>query len=179
MTNFLRLAVAAATAATVALAPFSVAHASSFGGSSNGSAAVVDKPQPTEPQPSQPGQTVEQIDREVSETLRKKFRDALNKAGHTENADATGKAEELVQRALAGEFTLTHRGNGVYAWEGPLIEDGYYYGLVMRMPKAETTFGVQVMDQFEMESQEHAYPYGVATDFNDDYHFLAVVLKPF
>lgn len=174
MTNFLRLAVAAATAATVALAPVSVAHASSFGGSSNGSAAVVD-----EPQPSQPDQTVEQIDREVSETLREKFRDALNKAGHTENAAATGKAEELVQRALAGELTLTHQGNGVYGWEGPLIGDGYYYGLVMRMPKAETTFGVQVMDQFQLESQEHAFPYGVATDFNDSYHFLAVVLKPF
>lgn len=150
--------------------------------SSSSGGAVIEQPTPTKPTPTKPTEptepTQDEIDQEVSDKLRAKFVDYLTNAGSTENAAANGKAEEILARALAGEFTYVHQGNGVYGWQGTDVDGGYYVAYVMRLPKLETTFGIDYMDP-SAELQDYSFPFGVATGYDANYHYLAVALRAF
>ncbi|MDO5670997.1 MAG: hypothetical protein Q4G50_13485 [Corynebacterium sp.] len=168
MTKFIRIAVAAATAATVALAPMSTAHASSFGSSSNGGQGTV-----VETGPSQP----KSEDQEFNDRFRELLRSEIKKSGFPENPVAGSEAERVLGRALNGELVYQQSEDGFSAAEdSTFVEGGYYYSLVFRISKdlAATADFSQATD---MGSQPLAFPFGIASDFDEDYHYFVVTLK--
>lgn len=166
MTKFIRFAVAAATAATVALAPMSVAHASSFGSSSSNGGAVVE----------QPGKLTDQ---EFSDRFRDVLRDEMLEAGFPENDAATASAEDVIAEALAGEFVYHQSEHGFSAAESWRSGDGAsYYNLILRVSKslAATADFSQVGS---IGTQPLAFPFGIAAAYDDNYHYVVVSLKVF
>ncbi|MDO5512712.1 hypothetical protein [Corynebacterium sp.] len=171
MTKFIRFAVAAATAATVAIAPLSAAHASSFGGSSSGGGAVVE--QPTQPAPQPSG-----IDGEaVAAKLNVKLVEELKRQGHTENAQAAALADEVSREATAGELVFEKLDYGMYQHSDlRFTENGWFTVEVVRLSEDAARLLLNNFDRADFDFDVIA-PFGTSVTFDGQYVFISNVFK--